>query len=144
MMQAGLHQRLRTRWIGVVLVAALLAACEENAERFFSGRPSGMAMAHNRVLDGSLEAMVDLLRIPQRFPDATEAHKLSWQESIIAWWGARQDLVLAALPKLSAPEMQTLESWAAVQEASRRGQKAAFLRAFHEAVQQRGAVKPGP
>ena len=106
----------------------------ESAERFFSGRPSGMAMAHNRVLDGSLESMADLLRIPQRFPDATERHKLAWQESVIAWWEANRELMLNALPRLTASEMKSLESWAAVQDSSRGARKAAAMAAFREAL----------
>jgi hypothetical protein len=116
------------------LAAAALAGCDESAERFFSGRPSGMATAHNRVLEGSVESMVDLLRIPQRFPDATESHKLSWQESVIAWWGAKRELVLAALPKLSAPEMRSLEAWTAPRDNSHGAQKAAALAAFRDAL----------
>jgi hypothetical protein len=120
--------------VGVALGAALLAGCEESADRFFSGRPSGMAMAHNRVIEGSLESMVDLLRIPKRFPDATDPHKLSWQESVIAWWGAKRELVIAALPRLTAPELHSLEIWAAVPDGSRGEQKAAALAAFREAL----------
>ena len=100
-----------------------------------------MAMAHNLVLDGSLESMVDLLRIPQRFPNATEPHKLSWQESVIAWWGAQRELVLAALPRLTAPEMHSLENWAALQDNSRGAQKAAAMAAFREAIKQQRTGK---
>jgi hypothetical protein len=100
-----------------------------------------MAMAHGRVLEGSLESMVDLLRIPQRFPDATDPHKLSWQESVIAWWGAKRELVLAAVPKLTAPEMHSLENWAAVEDRSRGAQKAAAMAAFREALRQHRAGK---
>jgi hypothetical protein len=125
--------------IGIALVAAALAGCQESADSFFSGRPSGMAMAHNRVLEGSLESIIDLLRIPQRFPNATEPHKLSWQESVIAWWGAKGELMLAALPRLTEPEIHSLENWAALQDSSRGAQKAAAMAAFREAIkQQRG------
>jgi hypothetical protein len=93
-----------------------------------------MATAHNRILEGSLESMVDLLRIPNRFTDATDPHKLSWQESVIAWWGAKRELMVAALPALSAPEMRSLENWAAVQDTSRGAQKAAAMAAFREAL----------
>jgi hypothetical protein len=120
--------------LSVVVLVVALAGCRETADRFFSGRPSGMAMAHNRVLEGSAESMVDLLRIPSRFPDATDAHKLDWQESVIAWWGAKRELVLAALPKITAPEMKSLEDWAAVQNSSRGAQKAAAMAAFRDAL----------
>ena len=72
------------RWLALLACAAALAGCQESADSFFSGRPSGMAMAHNKVLDGSADSMVELLRVPARFPDATDAHKLNWQESPIA------------------------------------------------------------
>ena len=84
-------------------------------------------MAHYRVLD---ESMVDLLRIPQRFPNATEPHKLSCEESVIAWWGAQRGLVLAALPRLTAPEMHSQENWATLQDNSRGAQKTAAMAAF--------------
>jgi hypothetical protein len=93
-----------------------------------------MAMAHNRVLEGSLESMVDLLRIPQRFPDATEAHKLAWQASLIAWWGAKRELMLAALPTLTEPEMRSLENWVIVGDSSRAAQQAAAMAALREAL----------
>jgi hypothetical protein len=98
-------------------------------------------MAHNRVLDGSLESMIELLRIPQRFPNATEPHKLSWQESVIAWWGAKNELMLAALPRLTAPEMHSLEDWAAAQDDSRGAQQAAAMAAFREAIKRQRAGK---
>ena len=85
--------------------------------------------------------MLDLLRIPQRFPNATESHKLSWQDSVIAWWGTKRELVLAALPRLTAPEVHSLENWAALQDSSRGAQNAAAMAAFREALRQRRAGK---
>lgn len=70
-------------------------------------------MAHNRVLDGTLASMVELMQVPQRFPDASEAHIASWQESIIAWWNAAngRERILAALPRLTEGERRSFESW---------------------------------
>jgi hypothetical protein len=113
----------------LLIFSAILEGCREDADSFFSGRPSGMAMAHNRVLDGSVESMVELLRIPQRFPDAVEAHKLLWQESLIAWWIPKngRELIFAALPKLTEQEIQNLEKWVAVRDEFRTQQKATTL-----------------
>jgi hypothetical protein len=117
-------------------VTALLEGCRENAGSFFSGRPSGMAMTHNRVLDGSVDAMVDLLRIPHRFPDANESQKGNWQESVMAWWGAKngRGRMLAALPRLTEPEMQHLENWVAARDQLRTEEKAATLDAITVAI----------
>lgn len=41
-------------FLAALIVAGNLTGCREDADSFFSGRPSGMAMAHNRVLDGTL------------------------------------------------------------------------------------------
>jgi hypothetical protein len=74
-----------------------------------------MAMAHNRVLDGSLDSMIDLMRIPSRFPDAGPSHIAGWQASAIAWWrdaGGRARFV-RALAELTAPEIDKLEVWIA-------------------------------
>jgi hypothetical protein len=119
-------------WISLLAPLALtmfLNSCRENAEAFFSGRPSGMAMAHNRVLDGTVESMLELLRIPQRFPDANDSHKLNWQESAIAWWRSENGhgVMLSALPKLTDQEAQSLANWVAVRDKSVTQQKAAAL-----------------
>jgi hypothetical protein len=73
-----------------------------------------MAMAHNRVLDGMPASMIDLLRIPHRFPDVKDSHKVScWQESIDAWCHAQdgRTRILAALPELTDAEIQSVETW---------------------------------
>ena len=59
--------------------------------------------------------MIDLMRIPTRFPDAEPAHIYSWQVSAIAWWrdaGERERLV-RALSQLTPPEIDKLEIWIA-------------------------------
>jgi len=86
-------------------------------------------MAHNRVLDGSVESMVELLRIPQRFPDATDSHKSTWQAPAIAWWRseAGHGVMLTALPKLTEQEIQSLENWVATRDKLTTQQKAATL-----------------
>ena len=70
-------------WLGLAL---LLSACGDEAERFFSGRPSDMSMVHNRIIGGPPEATLVLLRVPARFPGARPAHVGDWQSSLIAWW----------------------------------------------------------
>jgi hypothetical protein len=103
---------------------------------FFPAGHPGMAMAHNRVLDGSVESMVELLRIPQRFPDANDSHKLNWHESVIAWWRseAGRGVMLATLPKLTEQEAQSLEIWLATRDESRAQQNAATLDEIKEAI----------
>ena len=126
-------------WIGrltLLIFATTVTGCRDNAESFFSGRPSGMAMAHNRVLDGSVESMVELLRIPQRFPDANDSHKLNWQESVTAWWRSETGygVMVAALPKLTEQEIQSLDTWVAIRDKSGTPQKAATLDEVKRAI----------
>ena len=108
----------------------LLAACRESADNFFSGRPSGMAMAHNRIIGGPPETMVALLQIPSRFPDATVAHIADWQESVIAWWGnvEKHDLLVESFRKITPEETHTLLTWLQVEAPSRSVPKAAALK----------------
>ena len=122
--------------MALLVLTATVNSCRENAESFFSGRPFGMAMAHNRVLDGSVKSMAELLRIPQRFPDANESHKLKWQESVIAWWRAEtgRGIMLVALPKLTEQEIQSLENWVAARDNSRTQRKSATLDEINNAI----------
>lgn len=104
----------RQRWIFLVLAAfPLVGGCAENARDFFSGRPSGMAMVHNRIIAGPPEAMADLLRVPSRFPDATEAHVADWQGSLTAWWQnpGKRAIMVAMFRELSPEESRALRNW---------------------------------
>lgn len=138
-----MHPLRPSQWLALLACAAALAGCQESADSFFSGRPSGMAIAHNKVLDGSVESKAELLRVPARFPDATDAHKLNWQESPIAWWGARngRDRILAALPMLSAQELRRVELWLAVGDPSRPPLKAAVLNKMRRTIADRTSPK---
>jgi hypothetical protein len=110
----------------LLAAAVLLAGCQESAEDFFSGRPSEMAMVHNRIIGGPPEAMLDLLRVPARFPDAKEAHIANWQESVIAWWrhAEKHEVMRASLPHLTPSETQALRAWVRVRDPHRSREKA--------------------
>jgi hypothetical protein len=96
-----------------LLVIGVLQGCREDADFFFSGRPSGMAMAHKRVLDGTAESRIELLRILQCFPEVNASHKTSWQESVGAWWitSNGRSRFLAALPSLAEKELRSMEDY---------------------------------
>ena len=113
-----------------------LAACRESADDFFSGRPSGMSMVHNRIIGGPPETMVELLRVPSRFPDATAAHIADWQESVIAWWwnADRHELLVTSLGKVTDDEGRALLAWLGVAAPYRSEQKAAALKEIAAAV----------
>lgn len=115
--------------LALLVLVCLFYGCREDADSFFSGRPSGMAMAHNRVLDGMRASMIDLLRIPHRFPDVKDSHKVSWQESIDAWWHAQdgRTRILAALPELTDAEIQSFETWLSYRSDSSPSNRAATL-----------------
>lgn len=88
-----------------------------------------MAMVHNRIIGGPPEAMVELLRVPLRFPDATNSHIANWQESVIAWWRnpEKHELMIASFGKLSPEEMHTLRNWVRVKDKHQSKEKAQIL-----------------
>lgn len=132
-----MHLSLHVALILVLLApVALLAGCKKGADEFFSGRPSEMAMVHNRVIGGPPEAMVELLRVPSRFREATDAHIADWQESAIAWWqnSEKHGLMVASLGKLSREEMHALTNWVRVRDKHRSKQKAKVLDEIEVAI----------
>jgi len=60
--------------------------------------------------------MIDLLRVPSRFPDATEAQISDWQGSVIAWWRhpEKHELMVNSFGKISRYEMHALRVWVRV------------------------------
>jgi hypothetical protein len=117
--------------VALLASATLLLGCKPAAEDFFSGRPSKMAEVHNRILAGPPEAMVELLRVPSRFPDATDSHIGQWQASAVAWWRHPQkhQVMLASFKKLSRDEAAALKKWLRVRGKS---QPLAEMRALQE------------
>lgn len=99
----------------LALLVILTAGCAEGADDFFTGRPSGMALAHNRVLDGSLASMAELLVIPARFPAATPVQRAQWQGSAAAWWAqpATRVRLLKAVQGLETRQRLALLAWLA-------------------------------
>lgn len=87
-------------------------------------------MVHNRIIGGPPETMVELLRVPARFPDATTAHIADWQESVIAWWwnADRHALLVESFGKVTPEETRVLLTWLRVEAPSRSVQKADALR----------------
>jgi hypothetical protein len=129
---------MRQQRLILLFVAAvtLLAGCKEGADKFFSGRPSEMAMVHNRIIGGPPEAMIELLRVPSRFPDATESHIANWQESAIAWWWnpEKHELMIASFEKISRQDMHALRTWIQVRDKHRSKEKAKALDEIEVAI----------
>lgn len=129
---------MRQRYLILLPIAAamLFAGCKESAGSFFSGRPSEMAMVHNRIIAGPPEAMVELLRVPSRFPDATEPHIATWQESAIAWWWhpEKHQLMIASFEKMSREEQDTFKNWVRVRDRHRSKEKAQALNEIEVAI----------
>jgi hypothetical protein len=113
----------------LVVVVPLFAGCKKSAEDFFSGRPSEMAMVHNRIVAGPPEAMVELLRVPSRFPDATESHISEWQESLLAWWWSpeKHEVMITSFGKMSREEAHALRDWVRVRHKDRIKEKSKAL-----------------
>jgi hypothetical protein len=120
----------------LVVVSTLFAGCKKSAEEFFSGRPSEMAMVHNRIIAGPPEAMVELLRVPSRFPDATESHIADWQESVLAWWWnpEKHGVMIASFGKMSREEVHALRDWVRVRHKNRIKEKADALDEIEVAI----------
>ncbi len=102
--------------LALIVGTILSAGCKDDAASFFSGRPSEMDMVHNRIIAGPPESMIELLRVPSRFPDATEAQISDWQGSVIAWWRhpEKHELMLDSFGKLSRYEVHALQVWVRV------------------------------
>ena len=105
-------------FISLMFGTMLISGCKDGADAFFSGRPSDMAMVHNRIIGGNSEAMINLLKVPSRFPDATESHIALWQNSIIAWWRneEKHELMKISFKKISKNEMYMLREWVRVRD----------------------------
>ncbi len=56
------------------------------------------------------------MRVPSRFPDATETHIAKWQGSIIAWWrnNDRHEEMKSLFGEISKNEMYILKVWVKV------------------------------
>lgn len=127
---------MRKLCLMLVISALFLAGCKQGADAFFSGRPSGISMVHNRIIAGGLEEMVALLRVPARFPDANVSHIANWQESAIAWWwhAEKHNLMIAAFGKLTPEEMSALKVWVGVKIQDRSENKARALDEMERAL----------
>lgn len=127
----------------LIAAAALLTGCGNGADSFFSGRPSEMAMVHNRVIGGGPEAMIELLRVPLRFPAATEPQISSWQESAIAWWrhSEKRQLMITTFEKMSADEKEALQKWARVRHQHLSKEKAQALEDIERASAAAGSPR---
>ncbi|MBI5189324.1 MAG: hypothetical protein HZA22_01420 [Nitrospirae bacterium] len=70
-------------------------------------------MVHNRIIAGGEPEMLVLLRVPARFPDATDEHKADWQNSVVAWWlvPEKRPLMERGFGRLSEPELDAVKSW---------------------------------
>lgn len=120
----------------LVAVVTLFTGCKKGAEEFFSGRPSEMATVHNRIVAGPPEAMVELLRVPSRFPDATESHITDWQESVLAWWWSpeKHEVMITSFGKMSREEVDALRDWVRVRHKYRIKEKAKALDDIEAAI----------
>ena len=108
------------RIICVCVLVCVAIGCRKGADAFFSGRPSGMAMVHNQVIAGDPESMLVLLRVPSRFPDATDAQIGLWQNSAVAWWQHEEKnaIMVAAFSKLTVSERAEFLRWIRVRHKS--------------------------
>lgn len=79
---------------------------------------------------------MELLRVPSRFPDATESHIAYWQDSVIAWWGNPEihALMIASFGKLSHEEMYAFREWLRVRHKYRSKETAKVLGEIEVAV----------
>jgi hypothetical protein len=121
----------------------ILAGCKNDADSFFSGRPSGMAMVHNQIIAGPPESLVELLRIPARFPQANSAQITDWQGSLIVWWKhpEKHELMISSFRKISRYELHNLIVWVRVRDMSQTVANSSALTDIEAAL---NAVTPPP
>lgn len=117
-------------------LGAGLAACGDDAERFFSGRPSDMSMVHNHIIGGPPEATLVLLRVPARFPGARPAHVGDWQSSLIAWWrhADKAAQMRSQFGQLTPAERAALVTWVNAREPGLPAASAATLAEVADAL----------
>jgi len=132
--------------LALVVAVTFVTGCKQGADKFFSGRPSEMSMVHNRIIGGPPEAMLELLRVPSRYPDATESHIAVWQESVIAWWGhpEKHKLMAASFGKTSPEERQALRNWLRARDKYRSKEKAKALDEIEAALTTAALSPHGP
>lgn len=115
--QSSIHKICTPAYVFLLIITttslSFISGCKEEADDFFEGRPSDIAMLHGKIGEGDPEALIELLRIPARFPDATESHIANWQGFIIVWWqySDKRDQVIKSFGNLSSEETQALDSW---------------------------------
>jgi hypothetical protein len=112
-----------------MLTAVVSMGCKRGADAFFSGRPSGMSMVHNRIIGGGPETMDALLNVPSRFPDADDAQIGHWQDSVIAWWNHKDKhaVMVTAYSTLDTDEMRDFQKWLRVRGANQSDANATIL-----------------
>ena len=113
-----------------------LVGCKGGAEEFFEGRPSEMSLVHNRIIEGSQDSMIELLKVPSRFPDATDDNISDWQNSIVAWWQVpeKKNLMITSYKKLTQNEMSQLNNWFEARSSSMPDIKIKTLREIKDSI----------
>src|SRR5690606_31527905 len=115
-----------------------LVGCKGGAEDFFEGRPSEMSLVHNRIIEGSQDSMIELLKVPSRFPDATDDNISDWQNSIVAWWQVpeKRNLMITSYKKLTQNEVSQLNNWFETRNSSMSDIKIKTLREIKDSIDQ--------
>ncbi len=123
----------------LLILVAGLAACGDDAERFFSGRPSGMSLVHNHIIGGPPEATLALLRVPVRFAQARPAHVSEWQFSLIAWWrdADKATQMRSQFDQLTPAEREALLNWVGARHPGLSADAAATLADVARALKER-------
>lgn len=113
-----------------------LVGCKGGAEDFFEGRPSEMSLVHNRIIEGSQDSMIELLKVPSRFPDATDDNISDWQNSIVAWWQVpeKRNLMITSYKKLTRNEVSQLNNWFETRNSSMSDIKIKTLREIKDSI----------
>lgn len=126
----------------ILLVAIMFTTgCKKDADEFFLGRPSDLAMLNGRILSGGQEEMLELLRVPSRFPNAENHHVASWQGAMIAWWtnAEKREVMKKSFIKVNQDEMRMLKVWLRVRNVHLAGKKDQILDEIEAAL---NSIKP--
>ena len=97
-----------------------------------------LSLVHNRIIEGSQDSMIELLKVPSRFPDATDDNISDWQNSIVAWWQVpeKRNLMITSYKKLTRNEVSQLNNWFETRNSSMSDIKIKTLRETKDSIDQ--------
>ena len=119
----------RIAFLFLLGATSFISGCKEDADSFFLGRPSKLAMVNGRILSGGTDEMMELLKVPGRFQNAEKHHVASWQGSMITWWlhAEKREIMKKTFSRMTRDEVQVVKAWLSVRGIHLEGKQDATL-----------------